>query len=422
MRILRPLRGVPVALLWGGMSLSALGDQLYAVALTWIAVGVLGSNAGYLTALQAFVALAAVLGIGRWADRWDHKRGMIGADIARAAVLVLVVAVWWGTGVLSVVQLAGAIVVLAVGQAVFQPALQSLLPSLVTDARLLPAANGLLDATDRSARLLGPGVVALLAGVVPMMHFLTLDAISFLASATALLLIGRWHSRPPATVRITGSETIWHGIVRGVRATSVHPLLGYFLATTGLLSGTWFAVFFLGLPLMIARQAIGSHNGGLGAYGLVLTAYGCTNLAANVIFGSRVLPARPQFQMFGGNFVVGCGMALLGLANFLPAAWLVPGFAAAAALAGAGGPMKDIPVAVLRQVRLDPADMAAAVRVYMAANNAGTLIAMLIMPGTMALVGVVPVVLGCGAAYIAIGAIGLIRHAAWVEATQEQPA
>ena len=51
MRIFHPLRGAPVALLWGGLSLSALGDQLYAVALTWIAVGVFGANAGYLSAL-----------------------------------------------------------------------------------------------------------------------------------------------------------------------------------------------------------------------------------------------------------------------------------------------------------------------------------------------------------------------------------
>jgi hypothetical protein len=50
-----------------------------------------------------------------------------------------------------------AIVVLAIGQAVFQPALQAVLPTLVDDPRLLPAANGLLEAqiymSLRSARL-----------------------------------------------------------------------------------------------------------------------------------------------------------------------------------------------------------------------------------------------------------------------------
>jgi MFS family permease len=139
------------------MSLSALGDQLYAVALSWIAVQVVGSNAGYLSALQALVLLLAVLGIGRWADRWDQRRSMIGADLCRAGVLLAVVGLWSLTGGPSVGQLVAAIVVLAIGQAVFQPALQAVLPTLVDDPRLLPAANGLLEAqiymSLRSARL-----------------------------------------------------------------------------------------------------------------------------------------------------------------------------------------------------------------------------------------------------------------------------
>lgn len=421
MRIFAPLRGAPVALLWGGLSLSALGDQLYAVALTWIAVGVLGSNAGYLGALQASVALLAVLGIGRWADRWNQQRGMIGADLARAGVLLLVVAVWLVSGGPSVAQLVAAILVLAIGQAVFQPALQSVLPELVHDTRLLPAANGLLDATDRSARLLGPGLVALLAGIVPMVHFLTLDALSFLASATALLLIHR--RAAPAAKPSPARPSPRFGIARGWRATAAHPLLGYILATTGLLNGAWYAVFFLGLPLMIARHAVGSQDAnGLGTYGLVLSAYGCTNLAANMIFGSRALPSRPQFQMFGGNLLVGSGMALLGGASLLPSHWMVPGLIAAAALSASGGPMKDIPVAVLRQIHLGSANMAAAMRAYMAMNNAGTLLAMLITPSALLLVGTVPVVVACGVAYLVIGLTGLMRHAGWIEAGQEQPA
>ena len=173
MRILQPLRGRSMALLWGGLSLSAVGDQLYAVALTWIAVGVLGSNAGYLGALQAFVALLAVLFIGVWADRWEQMRGMIASDLASAAVLAGVVAATLITGRPGLTGLICAIVVLALGQAVFRPALQSVLPSVVDDTRLLPAANGLMDATQRIARLLGPGLVALLVADVPVIHFLT---------------------------------------------------------------------------------------------------------------------------------------------------------------------------------------------------------------------------------------------------------
>ena len=42
MRLFRPLRRAEIALLWGGQTLSALGDQLYGVALSWIAVEEIG--------------------------------------------------------------------------------------------------------------------------------------------------------------------------------------------------------------------------------------------------------------------------------------------------------------------------------------------------------------------------------------------
>ena len=46
MRILQPLRDGAVAALWGGLATAAIGDQLYTVALSWIAVAVFGTAAG----------------------------------------------------------------------------------------------------------------------------------------------------------------------------------------------------------------------------------------------------------------------------------------------------------------------------------------------------------------------------------------
>ncbi len=419
MRIFAPLRRAPVALLWGGLSLSAIGDQLYAVALTWIAVRVLGAAAGYLSALQALVVLLAVLGIGRWADRCDPLRSMIGADLCRAAILLAVVGVWLLSGRPMVAGLVTAIVVLACGQAVFQPALQTVLPSLVDDVRLLPAANGLLDATDRSARLIGPGLVALMAGIIPVVHFLTLDAVSFLASAVAVLVIARLRMKRHA-VHLPVRDGLWQSMTRGARAMAGHPLLGYILATVGLLNGAWYGVFYLCLPLLIQHHGVvGLGGSGLGAFGCVISAYGCTNLAATVFFGGRALSNQPQFQMFAGQLIVGTGIALLGLASFLPQAWILPGLMGAAALGAVGGPMKDIPVAVLRQTRLRPADMAAGMRAYMAASSAGMLAAMLVVPAALRSLGTVPVVLACGAIIFALGVIGLARYTGWTERAEE---
>lgn len=417
MRLLRPLRTREVALLWGGLSLSAVGDQLYAVALSWIAVSVFGTAAGYLTALQAAVVLLAALGIGRWADRWDPQGSLIGADLVRTAALLALVGSWLASGQPGVLPLIAAVVILASGHAVFQPALQLVLPRLVSEPGLLPAANALMDATDRSARLLGPGLIALLAGVLPTVHFLSLDAASFLLSATAVLLIRRRRKLPIAAPR--RDEGIWASIGRGARAMSAHRLLGYVLRTTAMVNGAWYAAYFLALPLLIEQRGLEGPGGtGLGAYGLIIAAYGCTNLAATVLLGGRPMPARPQFQMFGGGLIVGAGTVLLGLAALLPVAWTLPGLAAAAAFGAVGGPMKDIPVAVLRQTRLAARDLAAGMRAYIAANSAGALVAMLLTPSLLHRFGTATVILGCGALLAATGLFGLLRHRDW----REEPA
>ena len=279
-----------------------------------------------------------------------------------------------------------------------------------------------MDTTDRTARLLGPGLIALLAGVLPTVHFLSLDAASFLLSAAAVLLIRRRRNiviPAPRRVSIAAprrAEGIGQSIARGVRAMSGHRLLGYVLRTTGVVNGAWYAAYFLALPLLIEQRGLhGPGGSGLGAYGLIIAAYGCTNLAATMVLGGRPMPARPQFQMFSGGLVVGVGTMLLGLAALLPAPWTLPALAGAAALGAAGGPMKDIPVAVLRQTRLAPQDMAAGMRAYIAVNSAGALVAMLLAPSLLHRFGTVRVIVGCGALLAATGVVGLIRHRDWHE-------
>ncbi len=412
MRIFRPLARPPVALLWAGLSLSAIGDQLYAVALTWIATGVFGAAAGFLSALQASTILAVVLASGGWADRRDQLRFMLAADLGRAAVLVVLVASWLGTGAPSAAGLALAVVALAVGQALFQPALQAMLPVLVADRQLLPAANGLFDGTDRSARLLGPGVLALLAGTLPLVHFLTLDAGSFLVSAAAIAVILRAHAPAAVSRRPAPGAAGLGGIMRGVRAMRRHALLGTVLATSGPLNGAWYAVFFLGLPLLLKQERVQ----GLGTYGLLISVYGATNLCSNIVCGSRDLPARPQFQMFGGSVLVGTGMACFALCGLLPEGWRLPAYVLASAVSGIAGPLKDIPVAVLRQSRIPSGDIPAATRAGIAANNVGVLVTMLVVPVLLERLGVAPVVFGCGCVAAAMGVVGLVRHARWREA------
>ena len=411
MRILAPLREPPLALLWGGLSLSAVGDQLYAVALTWIAVGVMGAAAGYLAALGFACVLATALIAGRWADAWHERAAMIGADLARALVLIAVVLDWSFRGRPTAVALVLATIVLALGQAVFRPALQGLLPGLVRDGGHLPAANALLDSTDRIARLLGPGLVALFAAFLPAKHFLSLDAASFGLSAAALLLIGRLRQTPRKR-NDQPARNMLASALHGFRAVAAHPPLRANLQVTGIANGVWYAVMFLGLPLAITRHVPGSL--GLGAYGLVISAYGCTNLASTLVVGSRPIPANPGRMMFAGSVVTGSGLMLLALAAAapLPPSISLAAFAASAALGGIGGPMQDVLVAVLRQTELPRADVPASMRASLVARNGGLLVAMLIAPPLYAAFPPACVMAFCAAVTVTIGITGMIRFAA----------
>ncbi len=401
MRLLQPLRHRAMALLWGGLALSAVGDQAYNVAFAWIATEAFGAGAGFLVALGPLAGLLTLAFGGRIADALPPGRAMVWADLARAAALLIVVAGWTIAGRPPASALMLAVVILTAGMAVFRPALQAVLPPLLPDRGLLPAANALLDGTERIARLLGPALAGLLSAALPLQHLLTLDAATFLASAAAVWAIGRRHDIPAIGRTLPGGGLA--GFLHGFRATWRHPVLGYVVATSGVRNGAWYSAYFLLLPL--ATQA----GLPLSAYGLVISAYGCTNLAGNLVVGSRPMPANLARQIFSGNLCVGLGILGVGIAAALPAGWLLPVAMAASGLAAVGGPMQDIPVAVLQQTAQPRGDVPAAMRAMMASSQSGVLAALVLAPLLTAVLPLAGVIGLCGAATLVIGAEGLRR-------------
>ncbi len=418
LRLLQPLRNPPVTLLWGGLSAAALGDQLFGVVLSWVAVGLLGTAAGYLAAAQSVGMLATAVLAGAWADRIEHRRLMVLADLLRAAALLGIAAAWWMTGGPVVWTLFAGVFLVAAGMGLYRPAMQTVVPALVADIRELPATNALIDTTERIARLLGPALVGVTSGWVPLVMFVLLNAAGFVISAVTTLGIIRRLPAPASAARRVG---VWDAILRGFAAVRRHRLLWFVLGISGPLNGAWFTVFFVGLPLIVERGGVtapgwsggggGGGGGGLAAYGLIMTGYGGANLLTTLAVGSRGLPRRPGRMVFVGNVLLAAGIVLMGIAPLLVAPghlfwWLF----AAACLAAPGGPMHDVTVATLRQIVLPRTDMAAAIRAFMVVNHVGALAAMLVAPSLFDTIGVAPTVLLCGIVILAVAATGLWRH------------
>jgi hypothetical protein len=399
--LLRPLASRRVALLWGGLAGAAIGDELFRVVLGYVAVRALGPDAGYLSVAQAAATLATLLLGARMLDRAGPLRVMLGADLLRAAALGLLVAAWLVLGEPPAWALFVAIAALGVGLAAFRPAMQAALPVLAGDRAMLPAANALMDTTERLARLAGPGLLVLAAAVVAEVHFVSVNVATFLLSALAVWLIAQRAAVPAAGAE---GESLLSAALRGVRALRGHGLLRFMLAIVGLQNGVWIACYYLALPLHLER---GFGIGGLAAFGTVVAAYGVGNLAGTLVLGNLPMPRVPARRVFAGILLFGAATLAMAFAMGLPPGWQVAAIAACAAVSAVGGPMQDIVVATLRQTDLAAGDIAAAVRAHMVSVQVGTMVAMLAAPAIVAAFGPTSVVLGGGVIYLALGAVGM---------------
>ncbi|HET6740476.1 MAG TPA: MFS transporter [Kribbella sp.] len=192
---------------WLARALSVTGSMVTAIALPVLVYRLSGSTVltAVVTALESAPYLLAGLFAGALADRWNRRRVMVTADCVNA-VLVGSVPVAHLLGVLTVVQV---LVVAFTVQAVytfFDGANFGALPVLVGRARVAQANSAVWTASSL-IELFVPPLTGLLLGVLAPASLLTLDALSFAASAFAVHGIVRAMSesrdgRPPLRPRV----------------------------------------------------------------------------------------------------------------------------------------------------------------------------------------------------------------------------
>ncbi len=401
MRLLQALRRPGIRWLWLGQIFSGIGDQVYEIGLVWMTVGMLGANAGYLSAAGTGAWLACSLAGGVMADRWPRVRTMVAADVIRGVtVLLLPVAFWLGW--LNVGCFVAVAIVLGAFSALFYPAMQGSLRAFAGEPELLRATNGLMDATRRLARILGPLVASGLLALVPLVQFATFNALSFFASALAIVIAGRHLSvladeNGESTVP-SGERSIRRELSEAIRLMHGHALMRTALVTRFLANFTWSICFILGLALLTKQELGGDVN----TLGLLLGAYGVTNLLGNVVSGSfsGVHPAR---QLFGGEALYGFGTILLGLAPNVPLAMC------AVAVAAFGPPMATITQTTLIQTEFPASHVGKIYSLFSAVELGGGFIGYLCAPMLCAALGLRGAMLTCGgAALCAAGAALLV--------------
>ena len=276
-RILASRRDLRLVLSAGVISLT--GDWILIIGLVYRVYAVTGSTvAAALTMASSFapqVLLGAVAGV--FADRWDRKRTMIGADLLLAA------------GLLPLLLMRGAAQVWIVFAVMFwegcvrqffSPAEQALVPRLVSGEELLTA-NAVSGQVSDVSRLVGSALGGILAAAGGIRVVTLVDAASFLGSAALLALVrtsGRTAPREGGSARSRlaqlGAE-LNDGLRLATRHRVLRALMIFALVTSigeGIMS-TLFTPFvehvLHGTPqdlgLIVAAQAAGGIVGGLAA-------------------------------------------------------------------------------------------------------------------------------------------------------------
>ncbi len=408
--VFRPLKDPAVATVWCGLAASTVGEDLFRVAVVWIAAEQIGNAAGYVNATQyAAMLVVGLLGASLF-DRWRPDRAMIGAKYASAGLALIPVIGFYMWDV-SIALLVLSVMGLAAMRMVFTPALQSAVPVLVASRDAMQAINGLFDATWRLARLIGPMLAAVLNTLLPVIHFLSITAVGFLLSAVAIWAVRDRLVGPdykPRTGR-PGWRGAWDALLDGARLMLRERTMGALLLVNATANGPWSVALQLCIALMVVE-----HNPhlfgfqGLAALGLVVGSCGVGDVVGNLVAGS-VRFRRPLSTMFLGYVAMGTGFALIAVAAWsLDNPYKLPAMMLAGLISGFGGPFFFIPMITRMQTVFHGTEIARVFRLRLAVMAGSMLLFNLAATPLFDLIGPTTTEFALGLMLLFLGAGGYV--------------
>jgi MFS family permease len=307
--LLAPLRHRDFRLLWGGMCVSLLGDGVFFVALAWQVYAL--SNVPTALAIVGIAmtvpTIAFLLIGGVISDRLDRRRVMLGADLVRGAV-VGAIAVLSLTGALRLWELAALAALYGVGTAFFDPSFDAIVPELLP-ADELSGANS-LDQFVRpiALRLAGPALGGVLIAAANVGVAFGLDAVSFMASAGALLAMA---SRPQA--KRARHDSVVREMGTGLRYVRHHAWLWATFASAAIA----YLLFMGPTEVLVPFIVKNGLRGSAADLGLVFAAGGVGSLVCALALSQRGLPTRDITWMYVFWTLATLAIAGYGLAHAL---------------------------------------------------------------------------------------------------------
>lgn len=328
--------------LWLAQLTANIGDQCYSFALLWYLLQATKSGSALsLLAIPEMVAgLLFYLVGGVLADRFSPRLLMVGADIARVAV-VIGVGVMAAYGIENFAFFLAAQFLLGVFSSVFQPARTVALTNIIP-LESLSRANGILDTTFRTIRILAPMTIGLLASAVPLSTLFFVNAGSYLVSVFFVFAIQ--YSPRSRQVGHTSKLTIQQyrqDISTGVSELRQNQPLFLVLLFGNMGYLIWLITYNVGFPFLAERMNQGDGS----TLAMLMGFYGVGNLLGS-LYMSRAYYTRHLFVILMGWMMQAGGFLLL--TGGISLHWIA---FLGAALAGIGGPLIGIPTVTAIQIK-----------------------------------------------------------------------
>jgi MFS family permease len=292
--LLRPFRVRNFRLLFGGQTVSIIGDALYMVALPWLILTTGGSAQELGIVLAAYgIPRAGSMLVGGWlSDRLRPRRLMLIADMVRM-VLVGILAALAFMGHPAFWQLCAIAVPLGAFGGAFMPAYMSILPDTLSTEDM-QAGNGLMMSSLQGANLVGSASAGVIVAAFTAGAGLAIDAATFLVSAVSLALMrtvgrtqlttsgeqgkGAGQENPSASTQEQGAQVAVQSFWRFLLTSRLIQVFLLMFLVIGLFSGGLIEV---ALPTLVHGPLHGSSS----SFGFIMAAWGAGSLVGSICAG-----------------------------------------------------------------------------------------------------------------------------------------
>lgn len=318
--LLKPLRIRDFRLLFGGETISVLGDQFHFVALAWLVLQLTGSGLALGTVLMTAAIPRAIFMLvgGAYSDRLSPRSLMLVSNVIRG-VVVAAVAILVLTGRAELWHLYVLAGIFGVVDAFFYPALSTMLPMIVPRQLLAPA-NAVISGSTQIMGLIGPAAAGIFIALLETGPAFVIDAASFGVAALAVFLVRGGRRAAPPDGEAARRPSVLSSIGEGLRSAWADPAVRGTLVLIAAFNLAFGGPTSVGIPWLAEERF-----GGSAAFGLLFSAWGGGALLGAIIGGSIERVPRFGTVLLSIACVLGVGLALIGLAPTLPVALAIIG-------------------------------------------------------------------------------------------------